>query len=1269
MGWWRVLQVLFCLIAHFQRTAAATARRDVLALRAICDAFGNPMSLVDWDGDDPCGQQWTGITCDEYTPQNVVALSLDGLDLFGVIPSVIGNLSSLRELWLNDNELSGPIPPEIGSLIELRSIWLNGNKLTGMIPFEFSKLVKLQSLLLLSNNLSGEIPEALGLVGSTLTILQIQYNNFFGRIPSGLRSVPNLRYDNDLVCGKSGDPACSLYPLAGDRDSPQSGNGATPPSSSPSSRTPNTIPASGNCESFSTSSSSHASGSELSPYPTSNASNVTPLSQSSHSSGPPPCHSSSPDELPSPHDVNMSSAMSSATPPVDPSISSGSSGASSPTASISQPLPVAVPSMFPSLATPSLEWNSSDAYASASHPDYSETPMLLPPSSSSPSSDPPSSYPPPCANEGLWTCGCVGGIIGKQRCVIGEEDEVCSCRSKCSPCPLGEYIRPVSLNSQLEDGAAPSILQASLHDVTSSTSGADPSMASQTPPQGSSPLQTQIASDSDLSCECVYPMLVRLRLVNWTFANYLPDDERKILEELAVRIQLVPAQVVETIPYGLLGGAKAAEWVARSAVIVVKVEAFAWKPEYTEEKIAQVVPGPRGRRKNRALHEGSVIAGRGLDGQWDKAVVIGGRGDVGEEDEGLSFSEDEMARIKQQLEAGSVSAANGSEEGSTANPYLVEMVQEPVGRNAPSLSQWAPTAPKRAKKKNALVLPTFVLLNIMLASLVAGVGYCVYRQRGWFVKRQGFVNLVSDNVSNAGSFHSLKSQGSNGDDVEAQGGTMKTSRSNAMAELKQIQEGIMAKAFRFQELSAATGGFDKSHLLGSGGFSRVFKAKLKDGQIVAVKILDHRPGHQEDKEFLMEVELLSRLHHVHLVKLIGYCAERNERLLVYEFLPNGTLREHLNGSRGRRRLHWEPRVCIALGAARGLEYLHEAAHPRVLHRDFKSNNILLDTKWRAKVADFGMAKADRTESGQTSPALTRVLGTFGYFAPEYAMLGRVSTKSDVFSFGVVLLELISGLAPVDMNRPRGQESLVLWATPLLQDPKRVLHELVDPKLKNRFHPEDMQKMALLAWVCLQPDPDARPAMPDVVQVLQSLLPERRRIDPSNSFGMFDLSCGQSMSAQISQSFSVPGGEYSYMGRHHQRCRSCSRILPDSQNVSPSSALSEEVETQKSGSSGGDPSCGSPICAALNAARNSLAPSTAQLRASLSALPSASNSCAGYLSATSTLRRNESRRSWHGPSSGERGSAAGPSRLKSSSDASSGERASHHGSPDSLTGPV
>ncbi|KAK7262291.1 hypothetical protein RJT34_29857 [Clitoria ternatea] len=311
--------------------------------------------------------------------------------------------------------------------------------------------------------------------------------------------------------------------------------------------------------------------------------------------------------------------------------------------------------------------------------------------------------------------------------------------------------------------------------------------------------------------------------------------------------------------------------------------------------------------------------------------------------------------------------------------------------------------------------------------------------------------------------------------------------------------------FSFSELESATENFSASNLIGLGGSSYVYHGRLRDGSNVAVKRLKDQGGPEADSAFFKEIELLSRLHHCHLVPLLGYCSELKgkhvQRLLVFEYMINGNLRDCLDGVSGKG-MDWATRVRIAIGAARGLEYLHEAAAPRILHRDVKSTNILLDENMQAKITDLGMAKnlrSDDLPSCSNSPA--RMQGTFGYFAPEYAIVGRASLESDVFSFGVVLLELISGRQPIHKTTGK-EESLVIWASPRLQDSKRVIAELVDPQLEGNSPEEEVQIMAYLAKECLLLDPDTRPTMSEVVQILSSISPgksRRRRNIPGNLF--------------------------------------------------------------------------------------------------------------------------------------------------------------------------
>ncbi|KAG7586552.1 Protein kinase-like domain superfamily [Arabidopsis thaliana x Arabidopsis arenosa] len=315
--------------------------------------------------------------------------------------------------------------------------------------------------------------------------------------------------------------------------------------------------------------------------------------------------------------------------------------------------------------------------------------------------------------------------------------------------------------------------------------------------------------------------------------------------------------------------------------------------------------------------------------------------------------------------------------------------------------------------------------------------------------------------------------------------------------------------FTYEELTDITEGFSKQNILGEGGFGCVYKGKLNDGKLVAVKQLKVGSG-QGDREFKAEVEIISRVHHRHLVSLVGYCISDSERLLIYEYVPNQTLEHHLHG-KGRPVLEWARRVRIAIGSAKGLAYLHEDCHPKIIHRDIKSANILLDDEFEAQaifVADFGLAKLN--DSTQTHVS-TRVMGTFGYLAPEYAQSGKLTDRSDVFSFGVVLLELITGRKPVDQYQPLGEESLVEWARPLLHKAIETgdFSELVDRRLEKHYVENEVFRMIETAAACVRHSGPKRPRM---VQF-------EIRLDSEGDMG--DISNGN----KVGQSSAYDSGQY------------------------------------------------------------------------------------------------------------------------------------------------
>ncbi|XP_008229707.2 PREDICTED: serine/threonine-protein kinase PBS1-like, partial [Prunus mume] len=242
--------------------------------------------------------------------------------------------------------------------------------------------------------------------------------------------------------------------------------------------------------------------------------------------------------------------------------------------------------------------------------------------------------------------------------------------------------------------------------------------------------------------------------------------------------------------------------------------------------------------------------------------------------------------------------------------------------------------------------------------------------------------------------------------------------------------------FTLKEMEEATCSFSEENLLGKGGFGRVYRGTLRSGEVVAIKKMELPPfkAAEGEREFRVEVDILSRLDHPNLVSLIGYCADGKQRFLVYEYMQKGNLQDHLNGI-GEGKIDWPQRLKVALGAARGLAYLHSSSDVGIpiVHRDFKSTNILLSANFEAKVSDFGLAKM--MPEGQEIHVTARVLGTFGYFDPEYTSTGKLTLQSDVYAFGVVLLELLTGRQAVDINLGPNDQNLVVQVRHILNDRK------------------------------------------------------------------------------------------------------------------------------------------------------------------------------------------------------------------------------------------
>ncbi|PIN00078.1 Serine/threonine protein kinase [Handroanthus impetiginosus] len=289
-------------------------------------------------------------------------------------------------------------------------------------------------------------------------------------------------------------------------------------------------------------------------------------------------------------------------------------------------------------------------------------------------------------------------------------------------------------------------------------------------------------------------------------------------------------------------------------------------------------------------------------------------------------------------------------------------------------------------------------------------------------------------------------------------------------------------AIEYNLLVAATNNFDEANIIGEGGLGRVYKAHFDENFHAAVKKI-YAGGQEAEREFENEVESLSKIQHQNVVSLLGYCIQGEARFLVYEMMENGSLEFHLHGPSHGSTLNWHLRMKIALDVARGLEYLHERCNPPVIHRDLKSSNILLDSNFNAKLSDFGLA----ITGGNSNKSNIKLSGTLGYVAPEYLLDGKLTDKSDVYAYGVVLLELLMGRKPVERVAEAQCQSIVTWAMPQLTDRSK-LPNIVDPAIRNTMDLKHLYQVAAIAVLCVQPEPSYRPLITDVLHSFIPLVP-------------------------------------------------------------------------------------------------------------------------------------------------------------------------------------
>uniref|UniRef100_J3M4D6 non-specific serine/threonine protein kinase n=1 Tax=Oryza brachyantha TaxID=4533 RepID=J3M4D6_ORYBR len=401
--------------------------------------------------------------------------------------------------------------------------------------------------------------------------------------------------------------------------------------------------------------------------------------------------------------------------------------------------------------------------------------------------------------------------------------------------------------------------------------------------------------------------------------------------------------------------------------------------------------------------------------------------------------------VKNVYFAGNPLLHNLSREGQSCSYVVQEPVDIPSAKEEPVvITEHPSTHNKNGLSGTARLVSLYIAAALLIAFLIAGIIAVVWQ---WRSRHQIFADL---------------------DGLSCDIGGL------------QIRLGHL-KQFTIKEIQEATNNFDRNNILGQGGFGVVYKGRLRDGTIVAVKRMKDCGSVCGDNQFHTEVEVISLIVHRNLLRLIGFCVTDSERLLIYPFISNGTvsskLQEYICGD---PTLDWSRRRRIALGTARGLVYLHEQCDPKIIHRDIKASNVLLDECLEAVVADFGLAKL--LDHGE-SHAVTAVRGTLGRIPPEYLMTGQTSEKTDVYGFGFLLIELITGRKTMELHEDEYQEGGILdWAKELLEENK--LSSFVDSRLRDSYAIAELEEMVQIALLCTVYSPDHRPSMSEIVRMLE-----------------------------------------------------------------------------------------------------------------------------------------------------------------------------------------
>ncbi|XP_062112476.1 receptor-like kinase TMK3 [Humulus lupulus] len=439
-------------------------------------------------------------------------------------------------------------------------------------------------------------------------------------------------------------------------------------------------------------------------------------------------------------------------------------------------------------------------------------------------------------------------------------------------------------------------------------------------------------------------------------------------------------------------------------------------------------------------------------------------------------------------------AASG---GSTSSPKSSNTPSSPSSSSASSGSRNtnATSEPPKSSKRSSLVPIVAPIASVAVAAILLLIPLSIYycKKRKYALPPSSLVVHPRDSSDPENMLKIAVASNTNGSASTATASDSASRNSSGMGESHVIEAGNLV--ISVQVLRNVTKNFAPENELGRGGFGVVYKGELDDGTKIAVKRMESGViGSKAVDEFQAEIAVLSKVRHRHLVSLLGYSVEGYERLLVYEYMPQGALSKHLFHwkSANLEPLSWKRRLNIALDVARGMEYLHDLARQSFIHRDLKSSNILLGDEFRAKVSDFGLVKL--APDGEKKSVVTRLAGTFGYLAPEYAVTGKITTKADVFSFGVVLMELLTGMMALDEDRPEEKQYLAAWFWHIKSN-KDELMEAIDPALEiNEETFESIDIIAELAGHCTAREPNQRPDMGHAVSVLSPLVEKWKPLD-------------------------------------------------------------------------------------------------------------------------------------------------------------------------------